>query len=376
MLIAAFIILFLTVHYSIFLIRIYFGMLRLKKNNCDVTFKGFVTVLIPFRNESQIILSNLNSLEKQNYPIDKYEVIYINDSSDDDGLKKLTSAIKNENIKILNLTNNNSKCGHKKEAIKQGLEIAKGEIIVSTDSDCTHKSDWLKTMLSCFDENTAFVSGPVEFKESKGFFAKFQRLEFAGLIFAGAGLIGSGTPLICNAANLAYRKKVFDEVGGFKDNSHLSSGDDEILMRKISKTGKYKIKFCLNTEAMVMTDPNSGIRQFLNQRKRWASKGLYYSDKILVCRLIMIFLFYISLIVQPVLGLTVSDFFFRTFFISIVLKINIEFLIMWKGSDLLKMPRLLGFFLPSEIMQIPYIIYSAISGVFGNYSWRGRKLKR
>ncbi len=79
-----------------------------------------------------------------------------------------------------------------------------------------------------------------------------QRLEFAGLVIAGAGLIGSGNPIICNAANIAYRKKAFEDVGGFDYQMRLSSGDDELLMQKIHRDSDYKIKFALDRNAIVI----------------------------------------------------------------------------------------------------------------------------
>lgn len=376
MVISGFIILFLAIHYSIFLVRILTGLFKLEKCDTENLPDEFVTILIPFRNESGKILKSLASIENQDYPKNKFEVIYINDNSDDDSPVKLDSAEKSANIRMINAVANGGLRGHKKEAIRQGITEAKGGIIVSTDSDCAHKPGWLRKMLNCFDEETAFVSGPVEFVKGKSIFSNLQRLEFSGLIFTGAGLIGSGTPIICNAANLAYRKKVFCEVGGFADNEHLSSGDDEFLMQKIAKTEKYKIKFCAEPEAVAFTDPNEGVDQFFNQRKRWASKGLHYQDKVLIFRLVLIFFFYLSLVIQPVLGFFVSDFYFRTFLISIILKLVFEFLIIFTGSKLMNMKGLIGLFPLAEILQVPYIIYSAVSGLFGNYHWRGRKLER
>src|SRR5690606_33766417 len=100
-------------------------------------------------------------------------------------------------------------------------------------------------------------------------FEKIQRLEFAGLILAGAGLIGINKPAICNAANASYRKDAYISVNGFDDNLNLSSGDDEILMQKIKQAGKYKIKFYMNKNAIVTSLTNKSFKEFYHQRKRW-----------------------------------------------------------------------------------------------------------
>ncbi len=87
-------------------------------------------------------------------------------------------------------------------------------------------------MIIGFEANTGLISGPVSFIESESLFSKLQKLEFAGLVLSGAGLIGNKTPMIANSANLAFRKSVFDKVGGYKDMMHLSSGDDELFNAK------------------------------------------------------------------------------------------------------------------------------------------------
>jgi cellulose synthase/poly-beta-1,6-N-acetylglucosamine synthase-like glycosyltransferase len=203
-----------------------------------------------------------------------------------------------------------------------------------------------------------------------------QRLEFAGLVITGAGLIGSGNPIICNAANIAYRKKVFEEVCGFSYQMSLSSGDDELLMQKIHRDSNYKIKFALNKNAIVSTEANPTIKDFYHQRKRWASKGLFYGDNLLLLKLVLIFLFYLSLIIQPILGILLSTKYFLIFFISYLFKISAEYLILKRGVNLLFNSNILKPFLITEILQVPYILISGFMGMFGNLIWKDRKIKR
>ena len=361
--------------YLYFLSGVLRGLNRLKPINNISVKDEFISIIIPFRNEAENILSNLKSIEEQNYPLDKYEVIYVDDFSTDDSAKILLEAIEHPNIKLISVPEDFSKHAHKKRAIRFGIQNSKGEIIVTTDADCFHDEDWLKSLLSAFEDKTGFVSGPVEFYDSEILFGKMQKLEFAGLVLVGAGLIGIKRPTICNAANLAYRKKAYDEVNGFADQMNLSSGDDELLMQKISKETKYEVKFCLNKNAIVKTDLNSSLKKFYNQRKRWSSKGLFYSDNFLVIKLIGFYLFFIGMIIQPVLGIF-NPLYFITFFISIFLKLIFEFKILRKGTTLLFNKKILQSFIPAEIFHIPYIVVAGISGAFGNFTWKDRKVKR
>jgi cellulose synthase/poly-beta-1,6-N-acetylglucosamine synthase-like glycosyltransferase len=366
----------LLLHYAYFLIGILTGLKRLKYNNVSKTNNDFISIIIPFRNESHNILKSLKSIEGLNYPKDKYEVIYINDSSDDDSFEKVSSENKSGNIRVISVPDDFSENAHKKRAVRFGIENSRGDIIFTTDADCIHQPEWIRNMLNCFDENTGFISGPVEFYDGKNAWEGVQKLEFAGLVLAGAGLIGKNRPIICNAANIAYRKKAFEAVNGFNDNMSLSSGDDEFLMQKIWKETSYKVKFCMNREAVVKTDANKTFGQFYNQRKRWASKGLFYTDKLLVFKLVLIFFFYAGLFIMPFLAAFVSKIYLLIFAVSIIIKFLLEYKILNTGSRLLFSNNILKNFYMAELLQVPYIIIAGISGLFGNFTWKERKVKR
>ena len=367
---------FVLFHYLFFLQRIFRGLGNLKPFSNHNIPHEYISVIIPFRNESENILTNLKSIESQLYPIEKFEVIYVNDSSEDNSLELLQSRIKKSNIKILSVPQDFSINAHKKRAVRYGIENAKGNIIVTTDADCIHDEEWLTSLVQTFDTVTGFVSGPVEFVTDKSFFSNFQKLEFAGLVLCGAGLIGSGHPTICNAANIAYRKKVYDEVGGFKDQMKLSSGDDELLMQKISRDTDFKAKFCIEKKAIVKTSANKSFGDFYQQRKRWASKGLFYGDKSLVLKLILIYIFYVGLILQLILGITIKEIFLFSLLASLLLKIIFEFRILSSGKKILFDHLDLNYLLLAELFQIPYIIITGLVSAFGNYSWKSRKVKR
>jgi len=366
----------LLAHYIFFLMKIFSGLKKLKPSASTSIPEEFISVIIPFRNEEKNILANLKSFEAQDYPKEKFEVIYINDSSEDNSLNFLLDNKITDNIKVLSVPEEFSKNAHKKRAVRYGIEHSSGTIIVTTDADCVHKRKWLSSLVNNLDEATGFVSGPVEFIDAATFFSKIQKLEFAGLITTGAGLIGAGSPTICNAANIAYRKKVFDEVGGFKNQMDLSSGDDELLMQKIAKDTNYKVRFSIDKNSIVKTHSNKNITEFYHQRKRWASKGLFYGDRNLIIKLVLIYLFYIGLVFQPVLAITLSGYFFLSLIASLLLKSIFEYLILTRGRKILFKDLSLKPFVIAELLQVPYIIIAGLVGAFGNLKWKERKIKR
>ncbi len=366
----------LLINYLIFLMSILKGIKTISKENNVSAYAPFVSVIIPFRNEEKNILKSLQSITSQNYDKDKYEVIYVDDNSEDETIKLLEKNITSSNIRIVKSPYNAEERAHKKKALKFAIENAKGEIIITTDADCIQEKNWLETMLGCFEKNTGFVSGPVEFLSNGTLFGELQKIEFSSLILVGAGLIGIKQPVICNAANLGFRKSVFKQVGGYDDNLNISSGDDEFLMQKISMDTNFDVKFCFNKEAITFTEPNSTVEQFYQQRKRWASKSLYYIKKSTILKLFLIFLFYAGIVVQLLLGLFYNKIFLISFIISYVGKIIFEYFVLNSGAKGLFPKINILTFLIAEVIHIPYIVISAVAGIFGNYKWKGRKIKR
>ena len=363
-------------HYLFFIMKITRGLSKLRPNNNWGYKNLFVSVIIPFRNEENNLPENAFSIQKVNFNPEKLEIIYVNDHSTDNSVEVLKSLVNSDNIKILSVPDDYSINAHKKRAIRFGIENSKGEIIVTSDADCTYNQNWLNSLLGNFDDETGFVSGPVKFKSEEKFFSQLQQLEFAGLVIVGAGLIGSGSPIICNAANIAYRKEAFNEVKGFNDNLNISSGDDEFLMQKISKSKKYKVKFSVNPDSFVETAANKNLNEFYHQRKRWASKGLFYNSKLLILRLVLIFLFFLSIILLPFTSAWFGKLSVYLFFISFLAKLIYEYLLLFKGKLVFFRDLSLKHFLIAEIFHIPYILIAGISGLFGNYLWKERRVPR
>ncbi len=369
-------ILFVSFIYLMFLFFVYNGIIKIKTEVNKLNDEPlFLSVIIPFRNESENLPSLLTDLKNQTYSQDFFEVLLIDDNSDDNSAEIVKNFTQMGNIKLLK-NDSDLKSAFKKNAINKGIENSQGEIIVLTDADCHLPKNWLKTIPKYFDNDTALVSYPVKFEFGKKIFDKIQMLDFAGLILTGAGLIGAGKPIIANAANLAFRKSVFYEVGGYNDNLHLTSGDDELLMQKIAATTNYKVKFAWDKDAIVSTKGNSTLKEFIQQRRRWASKSLYYYDKSITLLLLAIFMFYLSIFISPffiVIGVQHS---LEVFLAILFTKGLADYAILKHGDEFLFEKGVLKYLPIAELFQIPYIIVASILGVFGNYTWKSREVKR
>jgi cellulose synthase/poly-beta-1,6-N-acetylglucosamine synthase-like glycosyltransferase len=208
-------------------------------------------------------------------------------------------------------------------------------------------------------------------------FSRLQELEFAGLVLCGAGLIGSGAPMICNGANIAYRKQLFFDVGGFSAERAYTSGDDELLMRKIHERGNQKVVFCFEHDALVSTPANSSIGQFMAQRRRWASKSANYPVGFMLHTLVPVFLFYAGLVCLSIAALlTLQLDAFAFFFLLMMVKSIFEYQVLRFGKHLLNLRITAAQFLLAELLQPFYIVIATIAGLFIGYRWKGREVSR
>lgn len=351
----------------------------------------FVTIIVPARDESCCIEDCVTTILANDYPADRFEIMVVDDLSEDDTsdvVRKMISELGDEQagkLQLLQMPENLERTrAHKKRAIEKGIAAARGEIIMTTDADCFVPPAWIRTAVSMFndiaddpmvDAVTAFVSSPVLYRPGNDPLMHMQALEFMGLVAAGAGAIGAGRPTICNGANVAYRKDVFEWLGGFSGIDHLTSGDDELLMQKINDTTRHHVRFCASHNAAVITDPVHSFREFFQQRKRWASKGAHYPNKLLIAMLVSIYLFYAGLLAGALAMPFVAGLWIPML-IAFGLKIVPEAALLWPACLHFGRWRLFVYFLPEQLLHIPYIVILGAAGVFGKYEWKGRQVVR
>lgn len=334
-----------------------------------------VSVLIAARNEEENIARTLDCIVAQDFPKELLEIIVVDDHSTD-ATAAIVATYADRGVTLIQLNEGSQLNSYKKLAISRAIAQAKGEIIVTTDADCRMGRSWLKTIVQYFQEADAYlVSSPVVYTEEKSSFERLQTLEFLYLIGLGAAGIGNGNPTTCNGANLAYRKDVFWEMGGFKGIDNLASGDDELFLHKVAEKHADRIGFCKSVEAIVFTDAKPDLKSFISQRKRWASKSTKYKDKKVVLLGLCIWLFNLALlggIVQFFIGLPQIHWLLLTAFL---LKIIAEYyfiapLCKFAGRTelLLKLPLL-------SLVHALYLVYIGIAGNIGKYDWKGRQVK-
>ena len=340
--------------------------------------KTSFTILIPARNEAENIGMLLQSIIQQEYPIDLWEVIVIDDFSTD-ATTKIVLQIANlypniqlvELSKVLQGTQLNS---YKKKAIETGISMAKNDWIVTTDADCLAPKEWLATFDAYIQEkNPVFAGGPVAFTNDGSVLQTFQCIDVMALQGITAAAVSAGLHAMCNGANLTYRKDVFYEVNGFKGIDNIASGDDMLLMNKIKALYPDRMGYVFSPKAIIRTEPMHTLSAFINQRIRWASKTNKYKDVSVVIVLWLVLLLNIGLLAMP----------FEAFFYHPLLWFWLLLIILKTWIEASFAVHIAAFFSINlkkrdMLLQFPHILYTSFAGcfgMFGKYSWKDRKVK-
>ena len=337
------------------------------------------SVIIPARNEALNIEQCLLTVLNQQYPVELFEVIVVDDFSTDD-----TSAVVQRlqqqypNLQLLQLSQmvyEKQLNSYKKKAIELAIKRATGDWIVTTDADCFVTNQWLFNYDNFIQLNKpVFIAAPVKFINSGSFVSIFQCLDFMSLQGITAASVLQGIHSMCNGANLAYSKIVFNEVDGFKGIDNIASGDDMLLMHKVYLKYPDRVQYLHAPSSVVQTLPMATWKDFLNQRIRWASKADKFKDKRIFAVLAFIYFFNLSFFSLPFLAIWHIE---TWWYLPVMLaaKTIIELRFMLPVAKFFKAEKMLWWF---PIMQPVHIIYTVTAGwlgKFGNYSWKGRTVK-
>ncbi len=339
----------------------------------------FVSIIVPARNEEDNISNLIHSIQNQTYPKSCFELIIIDDCSTD----KTAEIVKNysdSNIKLIALSDfleEKNINAYKKKAIEIGIKASSGTLIITTDADCTMGENWLQEIVNCFEINQPkMMVMPVQINYENRFIEIFQSLDFMCL----QGITGASVQKkfhgMCNGANLAYTKSVFEEVDGFSGIDHIASGDDLLLMHKIAKKYANEILYLKSAAVIVKTKAATTLKAFINQRIRWASKAEKYEDKRMFPVLMLVYFFNLSLFIMMALALLKhTQTTINVFLIFLTLKTGIELLFLYPVAKFFGERKLLWLFPIFQPFHIVYTVIAGFLGKFGTYNWKDRTVK-
>jgi len=270
------IVLIILLLYILLLLLVMLGMHAVTEIEINKQSKNTFSILVPFKNEAENLTLLLKSLKKLNYPSKLFEIIMIDDDSDDDSVS-IIQRFDLPNITILS-TKNTSKQG-KKEALEKGINHAKHDWIITTDADCHLPAEWLCAYNSIISQTDAkMVLAPVAFFDDSTFLGQLQHIEFLSLQAMTMASCAWSKPFLSNGANIGFLKTAFQQVNGYEGNKHIASGDDVFLLEKFHKTFPGKIKYLKTKSALVKTQTQKNWYNLLQQKTRWGTKTKHFQS--------------------------------------------------------------------------------------------------
>lgn len=371
----------LTIMYAVILMayRFWFGKMQLFQfNQIEALSPGQpatqFTVIIPARNEAANIKACVDSILNQDYPTDAFEIIVIDDFSEDD-TAFIVNALSQQysQVRLIQLADHckdGETLAYKKKAIEIAVAEAKGDWILTTDADCIVPKKWLLLYNAYIQEHQpCFVAAPVMFIKTAGILNQFQVLDFLALQGITAAAVGAGKHSMSNGANLGFEKTAFIAVGGYQGVDHIASGDDMFLMHKMKQTLHKPVGYLFHPDAIVLTAAMDTWKSFIMQRIRWASKARYYDDRSITMVLTLVYFFNLSFVLLAFMGS------WSTLLIALAFKTFFELFFLDPVAKFFRLqPELKHFVLYQPI----HIVYNIAAGLFGQlktYSWKGRKVK-
>ncbi len=351
-----------------------FGKLR-RSNEIDLnnTTSDFFSIILSARNEAENIEECIRQVIKQDYPIENFELIIIDDFSDDTTYDIADSILKTSslNYQLIKQTRHHGK----KQNLALAIEKAKGPIIITTDADVSFRSiNWLKSISAYFKKfGPDMLIMPVDFETQTGLLPRFQILENFALTAISAGYTGIRKPFMCNGANLAFKKNAYLKTNGYQSHLTISSGDDVLFLEDLKKFPGSSIHYFISRDLIVKTKTQTKVYDFLSQRLRWAYKAKYNSNLLNIISGIIILsanLLFLALLVAIIKKSVIMPY----LSIFVIAKVVFDFLLLFLAADFLGRIKYIWWLIPFEFIYWIYALFVGTASLFVKPYWKGKKI--
>ncbi len=367
----------ITVLYSSLIISLIIGFDLVKpfhatKSGNDTNF----SIIIPFRNEASNLPTLLHSLEALAYPTENYELIFVDDASEDISAQIINDFFANSHCKFKVIENERTSNSPKKDAIYTAIQQASSDWILTTDADCSIPKKWLQT----FDhfikkKNPKLIVGPVTYSSKNTLLERFQHIDFLSLMGSTIGGFGIQKPFLCNGANLCYSKQTFFKIKGFEGNTNIASGDDIFLLEKMVQQYPDDVHYLKSNDAIVTTQPQPTLNKLIQQRTRWAAKSTAYTNTF--SHLVGVIVMCMNMLV--LILLFGSLFRINSWYVLLIVffvKFCIDLILIWRASRFFEQLSVLRYYIISSLLYPLFVMFVVINSLKSRYSWKGRTFKK
>jgi glycosyltransferase involved in cell wall biosynthesis len=236
-----------------------------------------ISLIICARNEIENLRRHLDRYLNQSYH--SFELVVVDDHSSDGTAAFLASFQKsNPTFRIRILTNGDKVHQGKKDALRKGIEAAKGEWVLLTDADCCPDSEnWIQSMVQRIAPGREIILGYSPYRSEAGMLNRFIRFEavFTAVQYLSFAL--AGVPYMGVGRNLMYRRDLFLSSDRFQSHLDIASGDDDLFVSAVAHRSNTAI--ALEPETFVTTTPAKTWREYIRQKRRHLTASSRYKLK-------------------------------------------------------------------------------------------------
>ncbi|MBQ7631275.1 MAG: glycosyltransferase [Paludibacteraceae bacterium] len=242
-----------------------------------------VSVILCAHNEGYNLSQYLPALLTQNYPT--YEVIVVDDGSEDNTRDVVERfMVSDPRLKMTFVPFGARVRSTKKLALTLAAKAAQYDYLLLTDADCVPESpNWISEMVKGFNPNDKMVHDKMvndivlgfgAYFEQKGHINRLVRFDtlFNGLHYLGAAICGC--PYMGVGRNLAYRKALFFETGGFTHQMTNRAGDDDLFVNYLAT--KDNTTVVISPESYTWSPAKRTLKEWWQQKRRHLSVSPSY----------------------------------------------------------------------------------------------------
>ena len=239
------------------------------------------SVVVVCRNEVLRLPALLESVTALLVYRPEWEVVWVDDHSSDgttEMLREWAGCFPRARVVVL------PEHQGKKRGILAGAAQARHPYLWFTDADCRFETAIANVIETHMKAGTDLVAGVVDYSLPRSVLHHWVLWERNMLLAPSLQGNKSNRLTLCNGANLLVRKKwVTTET--YTGNLHVPTGDDIFLLQYVhSQEGMVRFE----KDLLVQTLYPDNLTHFIKQRIRWASKMLYYRDKVLWMQMLLL----------------------------------------------------------------------------------------
>src|SRR3989338_4155726 len=357
--------------YALFHVTLTAGLFRLRRRGQIPSVK--VSVIVAARNEAGSVKGLLDALLHQSRLPE--EIVVVDDRSTDETFSIVTSYRAQFPVIVpIRVAEVPDGVSPKKHALSTGIAASSGDILFFTDADCQPPPGWIAGLLGMFDEYTGVVVGtylpslsPPNSTQQRGVLPAFVSYEKFKSTVLCAGSLGLGFPWMASGSSLAYRREVYDAVGGFTAFLESQSGDYDLFVQRVRRMTHWSVAFSGSVDTAVLTTAPANVTDFLRQRMRHFSAGRKYAKDVQIA----LVLYHASNLVATAglfayfLGLaTVSA------LEAYAIKICADIILLAFGGHILERHRAWSLVIPMEFLYVLYTTLVGPLGVISRVAWK------